>query len=187
MDARIPSGYLSPVISHYPQPFQQYQTVEDTSMQPELPQSTIAGILKRLHAKGPIQRRTDQHDPCHEFITEQGDTLKKSLQGIAYKMGTLTAGDVSGRTGKVLPIAPSRPGKHELCAHWRGKFFSWINSKALFETMPVSKALAKMTVPTIISQLITIVCNLADTFYRQYQRPLQGGRGNLRLYLVFYI
>ena len=39
------------------------------------------------------------------------------------------------------------------------------NNKDLFETMPVSKALAKLAVPTIISQLITMVYNLADTFF----------------------
>ena len=36
---------------------------------------------------------------------------------------------------------------------------------ALFETMPVGKALLTMAVPTIISQLITMVYNLADTFF----------------------
>lgn len=53
----------------------------------ELSQSTIAGILKRLHAKGLIQRWADQHDARREFIslTEQGLTLEESLQGIAYK------------------------------------------------------------------------------------------------------
>ena len=35
----------------------------------------------------------------------------------------------------------------------------------LFETMPVGKALLAMAVPTIISQLITMVYNLADTFF----------------------
>ena len=39
------------------------------------------------------------------------------------------------------------------------------NNRALFETMPVSKALAKLAVPTIISQLITMIYNLADTFF----------------------
>lgn len=53
----------------------------------ELSQSTIAGILKRLHAKGLIQRRMDQHDARREFVslTEQGLALEESLQGIAYK------------------------------------------------------------------------------------------------------
>lgn len=37
--------------------------------------------------------------------------------------------------------------------------------RELFETMPMSKALAKMAVPTIISQLIIMVYNLADTFF----------------------
>ena len=53
----------------------------------ELSQSTIAGILKRLHTKGLIQRRTDQHDARREFVslTEQGLALEESLQGIACK------------------------------------------------------------------------------------------------------
>jgi len=38
-------------------------------------------------------------------------------------------------------------------------------NRAVFETMPVPKALAKMAVPTIISQLITMIYNLADTYY----------------------
>lgn len=39
------------------------------------------------------------------------------------------------------------------------------DNKELFESMPVSKALAKLTIPTIISQLITMIYNLADTFF----------------------
>lgn len=35
----------------------------------------------------------------------------------------------------------------------------------LFETMPIGKALLTMAIPTIISQLITMVYNLADTFF----------------------
>ncbi len=38
-------------------------------------------------------------------------------------------------------------------------------NKALFATMPVPKALATLAIPTIISQLITMVYNLADTFF----------------------
>ena len=36
---------------------------------------------------------------------------------------------------------------------------------ALFETMPVGKALFTMAIPTIASQLITMVYNMADTFF----------------------
>lgn len=39
------------------------------------------------------------------------------------------------------------------------------NNKELFESMPVSRALAKLAIPTIISQLITMIYNLADTFF----------------------
>ena len=38
-------------------------------------------------------------------------------------------------------------------------------NKALFATMPIPKALAKLAMPTIISQLITMIYNLADTFF----------------------
>jgi len=39
------------------------------------------------------------------------------------------------------------------------------SNRELFETMPVRKALTKMAIPTIISQLITMIYNLADTFF----------------------
>ncbi len=37
--------------------------------------------------------------------------------------------------------------------------------KELFENMPVPKALATLAIPTIISQLISMIYNLADTFF----------------------
>lgn len=40
-----------------------------------------------------------------------------------------------------------------------------MENRELFEAMPVSRALAKLAVPTIVSQLITMVYNLADTFF----------------------
>ncbi len=39
------------------------------------------------------------------------------------------------------------------------------NKTALFETMPVGKALLTMAIPTIISQVITMIYNLADTLF----------------------
>jgi len=35
----------------------------------------------------------------------------------------------------------------------------------IFEETPVAKAVLKMVVPTVISQLITVVYNMADTFF----------------------
>ena len=35
----------------------------------------------------------------------------------------------------------------------------------LFERMPVPAALAKMALPTIMSQLITLIYNMADTWF----------------------
>ena len=37
--------------------------------------------------------------------------------------------------------------------------------KYLFEKMPVPKAVATLAVPTIISQIVTMIYNLADTFF----------------------
>ncbi len=39
------------------------------------------------------------------------------------------------------------------------------DKKALFETMPIPQALTKMAIPTIISQLISLIYNLVDTFF----------------------
>ena len=39
------------------------------------------------------------------------------------------------------------------------------DKRELFETMPVGKALLTMAVPTVVSQLITMIYNLADTFF----------------------
>lgn len=38
-------------------------------------------------------------------------------------------------------------------------------AKEIFETRPVPSALAKMAIPTIVSQLITLVYNIADTWF----------------------
>ena len=38
-------------------------------------------------------------------------------------------------------------------------------NKKLFEEMPVPQALATMAIPTVISQLIVLIYNMADTFY----------------------
>ena len=38
-------------------------------------------------------------------------------------------------------------------------------TREIFETRPVSRALAKMAIPTIVSQLITLIYNVADTWF----------------------
>ena len=47
----------------------------------------------------------------------------------------------------------------------KGKTVESNDKTALFETMPVGKALLTMAIPTIVSQLITMIYNLADTFF----------------------
>ena len=43
------------------------------------------------------------------------------------------------------------------------------NKSELFETMNVNKAFATMAIPAIISQLITTIYNMADTFFYWYE------------------
>ena len=38
-------------------------------------------------------------------------------------------------------------------------------TKELFETMPVSSALMRMAMPAIASQLVTLIYNVADTWF----------------------
>ena len=39
------------------------------------------------------------------------------------------------------------------------------SEKYLFESMPVPKAVATLAIPTVISQAVTMIYNLADTFF----------------------
>lgn len=57
----------------------------------------------------------------------------------------------------------------------------------LFETMPVAKALTKMAIPTIISQLITMIYNLADTYFiGRTNNPYMVAAASLS-YVLFFI
>ena len=40
-----------------------------------------------------------------------------------------------------------------------------LSEKELFERVPVPRAVARLVVPTIISQIVTVIYNLADTFF----------------------
>ena len=40
-----------------------------------------------------------------------------------------------------------------------------LTEQEIFETLPVHKAVATLAVPTIISQIVSIIYNLADTFF----------------------
>ena len=42
------------------------------------------------------------------------------------------------------------------------------DKKELFETMPVGKALLTMAIPTIVSQLITMIYNMHKSVYFYY-------------------
>ncbi len=61
-------------------------------------------------------------------------------------------------------------------------------NKEIFENMPVPKALATLAVPTIISQLITMIYNLADTFFiGRTGDPLKVAAATISFILMFMI
>ncbi len=58
--------------------------------------------------------------------------------------------------------------------------------KELFERMPVGRALATLAIPTIVSQLITMIYNLADTFFIGLtDDPYKVAAATLSFVLVF--
>ena len=60
------------------------------------------------------------------------------------------------------------------------------NKRELFEKTPVPKALATLAIPTIISQLITMIYNLADTFFIGLaNNPSQTAASSISFTLVF--
>ena len=60
------------------------------------------------------------------------------------------------------------------------------NNKEIFETMPVPRALATLAIPTIISQLIIMIYNLADTFFiGQTNDPYKVAAAALAFVLFF--
>lgn len=61
-------------------------------------------------------------------------------------------------------------------------------TKEIFETRPVPSALAKMAVPTIVSQLITLIYNIADTwFIGQTDNPYMVAASSLVLTIFLMI
>ena len=63
-----------------------------------------------------------------------------------------------------------------------------INNKALFENTPVNKAVLSLILPTVISQLITVIYNVADTFFiGQLGDPAQVAAVSLCLPLFIFL
>ena len=63
-----------------------------------------------------------------------------------------------------------------------------IQNRELFETMPVPKALLSLALPTITSQLITMVYNLSDTFFiGMTEDPYKVAASSLSFSMFFFI
>ena len=52
------------------------------------------------------------------------------------------------------------------------------NDQKLMRSMKVSKAVAAMAIPSVISSLVTVVYNMADTFFRRTDRRCPSGSGS---------
>lgn len=62
------------------------------------------------------------------------------------------------------------------------------DQRELFETAPVSKAVLSLAVPTVISQLITVVYNMADTFFvGQLGDPAQVAAATLAMPVFMFL
>lgn len=62
------------------------------------------------------------------------------------------------------------------------------NQKYLFESAPISKAVLSLAVPTVIAQLITVVYNMADTFFiGQMGNPSQVAAATLAMPVFMFL
>ena len=69
---------------------------------------------------------------------------------------------------------------------YKGKAKTMVKNRELFETTPVPRALAALAIPTIISQLITMIYNLADTvFIGMANDPSKTAASSVAFVLVF--
>ena len=50
-----------------------------------------------------------------------------------------------------------------------------MNENELMSSLPVPKAVAKMAIPSVISSLVTVVYNMADTFFVGQTGSAAGG------------
>ncbi len=63
-----------------------------------------------------------------------------------------------------------------------------VQNRELFETMPVPKAMLKLALPTIASQIITMVYNLSDTFFiGMTEDPYKVAASSLSFSMFFFI
>ena len=53
-----------------------------------------------------------------------------------------------------------------------------------FLNLPVPRAVAKFAIPTILSQLVTLLYNLADTFFVDRKIPACSIEQNWRIFIV---
>lgn len=77
----------------------------------------------------------------------------------------LTPEEVSGLDGALSHIGMSAVfGGHPVISD-RRHVMNQLTEKELFETVLVPRAVARLIIPTIISQIVTVIYNLADTFF----------------------
>ena len=61
------------------------------------------------------------------------------------------------------------------------------NNEELFRSMPVAQAILTLAVPTVVSQIITIIYNMADTFFvGQLGDPKQVAAATLAMPLFMF-
>ena len=62
------------------------------------------------------------------------------------------------------------------------------NNEELFRSMPVAQAILTLAVPTVVSQIITIIYNMADTFFiGSVNKTAASSRSRLSFAAIFMI
>ena len=61
------------------------------------------------------------------------------------------------------------------------------NNEELFRSMPVTQAILTLAVPTVVSQIITIIYNMADTFFIGHAGGSETGGGGNAGYAAVYV
>ena len=138
--------------------------------------STATETLKSLEKNGLIKRETDLNDGRYKKIvfTEKAEQIEAVLKSEIEESETiLLQGVTKEERQEFLRIAekmlqnldtfPANTVKKN-AGRKNSTEDGQMNENELMGSMKVSKAVAKMAIPSVISSLVTVVYNMADTF-----------------------
>lgn len=178
------SDVIRYILKHRDQPVSAGDLMEQLGLSP----STMAGILKRLENKSLITRTTDEKDGRKVLIapTREGMELEDYLKETARQTEEILLRGMTKAEQDEFYRLLKMALQNADAVKKAGGANKMGENQELFEQTPVPKALAALAVPTIISQLITMIYNLADTYFiGKTNNPYQIAAASLAYVLVF--